>query len=103
MHIVVFVSASSKDEADKIAKGLIEAKLAACVNIIGGVVSHFWWQAKLDCAQEVMLVIKTRGALFPKLAKKIKQLHSYEVAEIIALPIIKGNKAYLDWIDDSTR
>src|SRR3989339_60423 len=102
MYIVVFITAGSKEEAQKIARGLLEEKLAACVNIIDGVESHFWWQGKIDSAKEALLVIKTKKELFNKLAKKVKSLHSYSVPEIIALPIVTGNKGYLNWINDST-
>ncbi len=101
-HIVVLVTAGSKEEARKIASGLLEEKLAACVNIIEGVESRFWWQGKIDSAKEALLVIKTKKELFNKLAKKVKSLHSYSVPEIISLPIIAGNKEYLNWINDST-
>ncbi len=103
MHIVVLVTASSKKEADKIAQGLLEEKLAACVNIVEGLESRFWWQGKIDSAKELLLIIKTRKTLFNKLAKKVRSLHSYTVPEIIALPIISGSKAYLDWINDCTK
>lgn len=103
MHIIVFITASSKQEARKIARGLLEAKLAACVNIIENIGSHFWWQGKIDNAREALLIIKTRKALFNKLVNKAKSLHSYEVPEIIALPIIAGDEQYLDWINGSTR
>ena len=102
MYIVVFITASSKKEARKIARGLLEEKLVACVNIIDEVESHFWWQGKIDSAKEALLVIKTKKELFNKLAKKVKSLHSYSVPEIISLPIISGNKDYLKWINDST-
>jgi len=103
MYIVVLVSAAHKKEAEHIARGLIKSKLAACVNIMENVHSFFWWQGKFDSAQEALLMIKTRKALFPRLIKKIKSLHSYEVPEIIALPVILGDKKYLKWIDESTR
>jgi|SRR3989338_1957536 len=103
MHIVVLVTASSKKEGQKLASCLLQEKLAACVNVIDGVNSLFRWQGKIDKAKEALLIIKTRKTLFNKLLKKVKSLHSYEVPEIIALPIIAGNKKYLDWIDDSTR
>jgi len=102
MYIVVLVTASSKEEAQKIARGLLEEKLAACVNIIDGLESHFWWQGKIDSAKEALLVIKTKKELFNKLAKKVKSLHSYSVPEIIALSIVTGNTEYLKWINDST-
>ncbi len=103
MYIVVFVTASSEEEAQKIASGLLKERLVACANIIEQVKSHFWWQGKIDKANEALLILKTRKALFNKLVKKIKSLHSYEVPEIIALPIIAGNKHYLSWINESTR
>ena len=103
MYIVVLITASSREEAQKIASGVLADKLAACANILENVESHFWWQGKLDQAKETLVILKTRKALFNKLTQKIKSLHSYEVPEIIALPIISGNKAYLDWIDDSTK
>ena len=103
MNIVVLVTASSKKEADKIAQGLLEEKLAACVNIVEGLESRFWWQGKIDSAKELLLIIKTRKTLFNKLAKKVRSLHSYTVPEIIAIPIISGSKAYLDWINDCTK
>ena len=102
MYIVVLVTASSKEEARKISRGLLEEKLAACVNILPGLESHFWWQGKIDSAKEALLVIKTKKELFNKLVRKVKSLHSYTVPEIIALPIISGNKEYLNWINDST-
>lgn len=101
MHLVVFVSAGSKEEAEKIASGLLKEKLCACVNIVKGADSHFWWQGKLDKAKEALLIIKTKKSLFSRLIKKVKSLHSYEVPEIIALPVIAGHKPYLDWIDES--
>lgn len=101
MYIIVFITAGSKEEAEKIARGLLEEKLAACVNILKDADSHFWWQGKLDKAKETLLIIKTKKSLFPKLLKKATALHSYEVPEIIALPIVAGNRPYLGWIDES--
>ncbi len=88
MYIVIFITCSNKIEAQKIAQGLIKDKLAACVNIIDKIESIFWWQGKADKAKETLLVIKTKKALLNKLVKKVRSLHSYEVPEIIALPII---------------
>ena len=103
MYIVIFVTVSSKEEAQKIIQALLQEKLVACGTIIDGVGSHFWWQGTIDQAKETLLILKTRKALFPKVVKKVKSLHSYEVPEIIALPIVAGNKQYLEWIDESTR
>jgi periplasmic divalent cation tolerance protein len=103
MHIVVFVTAANKKEAGRIAARLIKDKLAACVNIAGKVESVFWWQGKVNKAGEYLLIIKSKKEKLGKLIKAVKALHSYEVPEIIALPIIAGEKKYLRWIDDSLR
>ncbi|MCX5714764.1 MAG: divalent-cation tolerance protein CutA [Candidatus Omnitrophica bacterium] len=101
MYIVIFVTAANKKEASNIAKKLIAAKLAACVNIIDKIDSLFRWQGKLDQAKESFLIIKSRDTKFKQIAKMVKSLHSYEVPEIIALPIVCGDAAYLEWINES--
>jgi periplasmic divalent cation tolerance protein len=100
-YIVVLVTAKDKKEAEKIARGLLEAKLIACANIVKGIQSLFWWQGKIDSSQEVLLVLKTKKNLFKKIIAKVRSLHSYQTPEIIALPIIAGSEDYLDWIDSS--
>ena len=101
MHIVILITTKDKKEAEKIARGLLEAKLIACANIIDGVRSLFWWQGKIDSSQEVLLILKTKKTLFKKVEKKVKSLHSYETPEIIALPLIAGSQDYLKWINSS--
>lgn len=103
MYIVIFVTAANKEEAGKIGNKLIELRLAACVNIINGVKSVFRWEGKPDSAEEVLLVIKSKKSKFAAIAKLVKSLHSYQVPEIIALPIIAGEKKYLEWLNDSLR
>lgn len=98
--VVVFVTANSQEEANKIAQLLLDNRKAACINIVPRVDSFFWWQGKLDSAQESLLVIKTRKSVLPEVINLVKGAHSYEVPEIIAMPIIGGNKDYLKWIDD---
>ncbi|HBR14868.1 MAG TPA: cytochrome C biogenesis protein CcdA [Candidatus Omnitrophica bacterium] len=102
MCIVVLMTAKDAGEAEKIVTQLVEAKLIACANIIRGVQSIFWWEGKMDKADEVLVVLKTRKTLFKKVEKMIKSLHSYTVPEIIALPVIEGSKDYLNWIKNST-
>ena len=97
--IVVLVTAKDKKEASKIARGLLEAKLIACANIVEGVGSLFWWQGKIDSSKEVCLILKTKKILFKKVIAQVKSLHSYQTPEIIALPIIAGSKDYLQWLD----
>ena len=98
--IVIFVTTGSEPEAHKIADLLLTKRKAACVNIIPKVGSSFWWQGKLDSAQESLLVIKTKTSLLSEIIDLVKTAHSYEVPEIVALPIVGGNKDYLNWIDD---
>jgi periplasmic divalent cation tolerance protein len=98
--VVVFVTASSEKEARSISELLLGRRKAACVNIVPKVASSFWWQGKLDSTRESLLIIKTKASLMPEIIDMVKKAHSYEVPEIIALPIIGGNEDYLKWIDN---
>ncbi len=98
-YIVVYINARDNEEAEKIARQLLKRRQAACVNIVPGVNSHFWWQNRLDSAQECLLVVKTKDTLLPDIVKSVRKIHSYSVPEIIALPIVGGSQEYLDWID----
>jgi len=99
-HVVVFVTAGSQEEAQSIADTLLERRKAACVNIVPGVRSHFRWEGKLETDQEVLLIIKTRASLVDELVDLVKSIHSYEVPEVIALPVVGGNQDYLEWVDE---
>jgi periplasmic divalent cation tolerance protein len=101
-ELVVFITASSEDEAAKIARPLVESKLAGCVNIIKNIRSLYRWEENVEDEQEVLMIAKTRKDLFHELTKKVKELHSYTVPEIIALPIIEGSEDYLNWLRDVT-
>ncbi|MCS7114398.1 MAG: divalent-cation tolerance protein CutA [Candidatus Bathyarchaeota archaeon] len=102
-HVIVLVTTSSREEAEKIAQTLLEERLIACANIIGPVHSLFWWQGKIDTAKEHLILMKTRKALFERVSERVKALHSYQVPEIISLPITEGSKDYLKWLDESLR
>ncbi len=97
--IVVLITAASEEEAQKIAGMLLNQRKAACVNIMPGVDSLFWWQGKLDSARESLLIVKTGARLLPEIIEMVKKIHSYQVPEIIALPIVGGNEDYLKWLD----
>lgn len=97
--IVVMITCSSKREANKIKKVLLEERKVACVNLIPGVDSFFWWKGKIDSSLEVLLLAKTKKKMLKEIITLVKRIHSYEVPEIIALPIIGGNKNYLKWIE----
>lgn len=99
---VVLVTASSQQEGEAIAQALIEAQMAACVTLLP-VQSIYTWQGQVMKEQEWQMVIKTDLAQFCRLEKKIREMHSYEVPEIIALPILAGSQPYLEWISDNVR
>ena len=101
-YFVILCTASGIEEGQKIARNLVEARLAACVNLVKNVVSIFTWKGAVNEAEECLLVIKTRTELIHEIIERIKSLHSYDVPEIIALPITDGNSAYLDWIQEAT-
>jgi len=98
-RIVVLITAGSQVEAHKIAELLVKERKAACVNIVPRVDSLFWWKGKLDSARESLLLVKTKTSLFPEIVELVKRTHSYQVPEIIALPIIAGSEDYLKWLD----
>jgi periplasmic divalent cation tolerance protein len=100
--IVILVTASSNDEAERLAQALVGEGLAACVNILGGVRSIYTWEGKTERADEHLLVIKTRGERFAAVEKRVRELHSYATPEVIALPIVGGSQAYLNWLRVST-
>ena len=101
-YLVVFITTSSYEEARKIADALVDLKKAACVSIVPKVNSLFRWKGKIEEAEESLMVVKTRAELFPDVVSTVKGIHSYEVPEIIALPIVEGNPDYLKWIDEET-
>jgi len=101
-YVVVFITTSSYEEARKIADALIAQKKAACVNIVPMVNSLFRWKGKIEEAEESLLVVKTRAKLLHDIVNTVKGIHSYEVPEIIALPIVEGNPDYLKWIEEET-
>ncbi|MBU0709919.1 MAG: divalent-cation tolerance protein CutA [Candidatus Omnitrophica bacterium] len=103
MYVVIFITAANKKEAKLIARQLIKDKLAACVNVLDKVESLFWWQGKVDSAKEVLLIVKSKKEKLKKIIKTVKSLHSYQVPEVIALPIVGGFGPYLRWIDESVR
>ncbi|MDD5120419.1 MAG: divalent-cation tolerance protein CutA [Candidatus Omnitrophica bacterium] len=103
MHIIIFVTAKNKQEAQRIASSLVKSKLAACVNIVDKIDSLFFWESKIQRTKESLLIIKSKKGKFSKIIKLVKLMHSYEVPEIIALPITSGDKTYLRWIDAALR
>ena len=101
--VVVLSTAGSREEAERIATALVEERLAACVNLVAPLTSIYRWRGAVERAEEVLLVIKTRRRSVPALVRRIGALHSYDVPEVIALPIVAGARPYLAWLAGATR
>ena len=99
-HCIIYITAGSKDEADKLSRGLVEEKLAFCVNTVPGIQSTYQWEGKIHVDDEILLIVKTRQDRYEALKQWVKQNHSYDVPEIISLPIQKGLPEYVQAIDD---
>lgn len=97
-YIQVITTTETRDEADRIARVLVEGGLAPCVQIVGPITSTYSWQGRIETAAEWQCLIKTRDDLFEEVERSIKSVHSYETPEIIALPISAGSREYLDWM-----
>lgn len=97
--IVILSTCGSEEEASKLAHGLVEARVAVCVNIVPGIRSVYQWKGKVEDDGEWLLVIKSRRDLFRRLRALLKKIHSYDVPEMVALPIVDGAEAYLGWMD----
>lgn len=98
-YVVLFITTAADEEAQLISRVLLEQRKAACINIVPRVSSLFWWQGSIDSAQESLLVVKTRATLVAEIVQLVKEIHSNDVPEIIALPIVAGNQDYLEWLD----
>lgn len=101
-EIVVFVTASSNEEAEKLGRIIVESKLAACANVMSGLRSIFRWDNKINIENECLMIIKTTRPRYAELEAAIRQHHSYTVPEIIALPVVAGSAPYLDWVRKET-
>jgi len=99
--IIVLVTVDSQEEAKRISDILLERKVIACANILRDVQSFYWWKGKVDHSCELLLLMKSRGELLKEIVRLVKENHSYEVPEIVALPIVGGNADYLRWIEES--
>jgi len=97
-YIQVFTTTDKREEAERIAKAIVERRLAGCVQILGPIRSTYWWKGKLETAEEWLLFIKSSEDLYERLERAIKELHPYEVPEIIAMPIVAGSEDYLGWL-----
>ncbi len=102
-YIVIYITPGSINEAKKIGRALVEEKLVACSNIISPIRSIYSWQGKICDDKEALMILKTKKNLFRQIIKRVEELHSYDVPEIIAIPIIDGSIKYLSWINEETK
>ena len=103
MYSIVFITVGNEDEAKRIAKKLLEEKLVACVNIIKDIKSYFWWKGEIDKAEECLLIIKTITNKINDIIKRVKEIHSYQVPEIIWINLSGGSEDYLNWLSEVLR
>lgn len=101
-YITVLMTSPDREEAKKIARRLLEERRAACVSIWPKGDSYFWWEGKINEEEEFLVIAKTREKSLPGLIDTVKEIHSYDIPEIIALPIVGGNRDYLDWLGGET-
>ncbi len=97
-YVVIFVTTKDKEEAERISQLLLKERLIACANIISPVTSFFHWVGKTEKVEECLIVMKSRRDLFAQVTEHVKSAHSYDVPEVLAVPIVEGSKAYLDWM-----
>ncbi len=102
-YIIIYITTASVNEAKKIGRALVEERLAACSNIISPIRSIYSWQGKICDDKEALMILKTRKQLFKQIVKRVEKLHSYDVPEIIAMPIIEGSSKYLSWLNEETK
>ena len=102
-YIVIYITTGSVNEAKKIGRALVEEKLVACSNIISPIRSIYSWQGKICDDKEALMVLKTKKQLFKQIVKRVEKLHSYDVPEIIAMPIVEGSGKYLSWLNKETK
>ena len=97
-YMIVFTTVPSKKEAVKIVRALLEEKLIACANIMDSISSFFWWKGKIEEEKEVLVLMKSHENLFKRLLTRVAELHSYDVPEVLAVPIVNGSPSYMDWM-----
>ena len=102
-YIQVITTTEKKEDAERIAKTLVEKRLAACIQVVGPIKSIYQWKGNLETSEEWLCLIKSKKTIYFELEKFIKEMHPYETPEIIAMPIIEGSKDYMNWLDNELR
>lgn len=102
-YLQVFTTLEKREDAGRIAKAIVEKRLAACVQVIGPIMSSYWWEGKVQTAEEWLCLMKTRKNLYPRLEEALRAIHPYDVPEIVAVPIVAGHADYLNWLNQEAR
>ena len=102
-YIQVLTTTEKKEDGEKIAKALLEKRLAGCIQLVGPIVSTYWWKGNVETAEEWLCFIKSKKDLYEELEESIKKIHPYETPEIIAMPIVAGSKDYLKWLSNELK
>lgn len=102
-YIQVLTTTEKRGDAEKIAKTLVQKRLAACIQIVGPILSTYWWKNDVETAEEWLCIIKSKIELYEELEKSIRQIHPYEIPEILAMPVILGSKDYLGWLGSAVK
>lgn len=102
-YIQIFTTVEKREDAEKIAKTVVERRLAGCVQVLGPIKSTYWWKGDIETAEEWLCIIKSKKNLYTEIEKAIKEIHPYETPEIIAIPIIAGYEGYLKWLDNELK
>ena len=98
-YLIIFVTAKDKTEAEQVSQSLLKDKIIACANLVSPITSFFNWGGKIDKAEECLIIMKSRADLFDQIVRQVNSIHSYEVPEILAFPIVEGSKSYLEWME----
>jgi len=101
-HVQIITTTGTKTDAQRIARALVEKRLAGCVQVVGPISSTYRWKGSTETAEEWLCIVKSRGELYPRLEQAIQAIHPYEVPEILAVPIVQGERQYLKWLDEVT-
>lgn len=101
--VVVLVTAPDLDCATRVARGLLESRLVACANLVPRIRSLFWWDGSIQESDEVLMVLKARRSAMERISGKVRELHPYDVPEVVALEVTTGLEAYLQWVKDETK
>ncbi len=98
MYVIIYITASSPEEAERIGEAVVKERLAACANVVSNLRSCYWWKGKVEKSKEALLLLKTKKAQVKKIIKRVRELHSYENPAIVAIPILAGSREYLAWV-----